>query len=179
MSKQQTWKMLNTVACNGISWDIAQIGSKCICTNVEPMNRFRHGDIFGEFPWELCRKRSCSSEGDKDLLTRQLALCLRHHSFGLRERFCLICTCAELTLTGFYTPPQCQLLRSNILKQNIAKHNFGFINCLSLTAKQAGAHSFFFLWCGKQTAVACNMLCKRRKSQMLENIAGAMHRLRT
>ena len=63
-------------------------------------------------------KRSCSSEGDKDLLTRRLALCLRHHSFGLRERFCLICTYAELTLTGFCTPPQCQLTRSNILQQN-------------------------------------------------------------
>ena len=63
-------------------------------------------------------KRSCSSEGDKDMLTRRLALCLRHHSFGLRERFCLICTYAELTLTGFCTPPQCQLTRSNILQQN-------------------------------------------------------------
>ena len=52
------------------------------------------------------------------MLTRRLALCLRHHSFGLRERFCLICTYAELTLTGFCTPPQCQLTRSNILQQN-------------------------------------------------------------
>ena len=63
-------------------------------------------------------KRSCSSEGDKDMLTRPLAPCLRHHSFGLREGFCWICTYAELTLTGFCTPPQRQLTRSNFYKQN-------------------------------------------------------------
>ena len=50
-------------------------------------------------------KRSCSSEGDKDMLTRLLAFCLRHHSFGLRlrEGFLWFCTYAELTLTSFCT----------------------------------------------------------------------------
>ena len=86
------------------------------------------------------------------MLTRQLALCLRHHSFGLREGFCLFCTYAELTLTGFCTPPQGQLTRSNFLKQNAINC---FNNCLSSTVKQAGAHAFFFVWCGNQTAVGC------------------------
>ena len=48
-------------------------------------------------PIELCQKRSCSSEGDKGMLTRPLAPCLRHHSFGLREGFCWI-----LHLRGAY-----------------------------------------------------------------------------
>ena len=69
------------------------------------------------FRWAVS-KRSCSSEGDKDMLTRPLAPCLRHQSFGLREGFCWICTYAELTLTGFCTPPQRQLTRSNFYMQN-------------------------------------------------------------
>ena len=78
--------------------------------------------------------------------------------FWLTRGILFDCTYAELTLTGFYTPPQGQLTRSNLLKQNAIIVLSCFINCLNSTVKQAGAQASFFVWCGNQTAVACNML---------------------
>ena len=99
-------------------WPSNQLWTISTPTLLQTPEDWRWFQCFSTNPTWAVSKRSCSSEGDKDMLTGPLAPCLRHHSFGLREGFCWICTYAELTLTGFCTPPQRQLTRSNFYKQN-------------------------------------------------------------
>ena len=97
-------------------------------------------DVWNYLSTWAVSKRSCSSEGDKDMLTRQLALCLRHHRFGLREGFCLIALTRSLRLQAFAPGHRASLRAAIFLKQNaILFYQLFEFNC------QAGRRSRFLV----------------------------------